>query len=209
MAVVRPRLEVMQVARARFVGMALLSVIVLVHNRLVLPDIPLVWSALVAGVLLTYALIVAGVLAKVAGHPHVARINNVFFAVDLAVWAFAIYGTGGERSWLMFLMIIRAIDQSPSGFRRVVVYAHLSVLTYAGLVLYMIGIEGRPLSWSAEAGKVGIIWLANLYVCAIAITIERMRSRRREAERALHETEARVAEELHKLQAVLDSIPNP
>jgi PAS domain S-box-containing protein len=36
-----------------------------------------------------------------------------------------------------------------------------------------------------------------------------VRDRDDEAERALHETEARVAEELHKLQAVLDSIPNP
>jgi PAS domain S-box-containing protein len=209
MAVARPPFDVMQVARARFVGMALLSLIVFVHNWVVMPELPLVWSALVAGVLLGYALVVAAILAKLARHPRIARINDVFFAIDLPVWAFAIYGTGGERSWLAFLMIIRAIDQSPSGFRRVLVYAHLSVATYAALILYMVGVEGRPLSWSAEAGKVGIIWLTNLYVCTIAITIERIRARRREAERALRASEERVAEELHKLHAVIDSIPTP
>ena len=38
MAVARPLLDVMQVARARFIGMALLSGIVLIHNRFVLTD---------------------------------------------------------------------------------------------------------------------------------------------------------------------------
>src|SRR5213592_3204268 len=98
MVAARPPFDVMQVARARFVGMTLLSAIVLVHNQFVLPDIPLGSSALVAGVLLAYALIVAAVLARVAGHPRVARVNDVFLVVDLALWAFAIYGTGGERS---------------------------------------------------------------------------------------------------------------
>jgi len=153
--------------------------------------------------------LVAAFLAKVARHPKIARINDIFFAIDLPMWAFAIYGTGGERSWLAFLMIIRAIDQSPSGFRRVLVYAHLSVATYAGLIVYMVGVEGRPLSWSSEAGKVAIIWLTNMYVCTIALTIERIRARRREAERALRASEERVAKELHKLHAVIDSIPTP
>src|SRR5437870_3458352 len=156
MVAARPPFDVMQVARARFAGMTILSAIVLVHNRFILPDLPLAWSVFVAGVLLGYATVVAAVLAKVAHHPRVARINDVFLVVDLALWAFAIFGTGGDRSWLVFLMIIRAIDQSPSGFRRVIVYAHLSVVTYAALILYMVAIEGRPLAWSAEAGKVGI-----------------------------------------------------
>src|SRR4051812_11192440 len=133
--VVRPPLDVMQVARARFIGMAILSVIVVLHNHLVLSGPSLASSALVGSVLLGYAIVVAGILTLIARHPRVSTFNDAFLAIDLVVWAFAIHATGGDRSWLMFLMIIRAIDQSPSGFRRVVVYAHLSVLTYAGLVL--------------------------------------------------------------------------
>src|SRR5688500_3426097 len=105
MAVARPLLDVTQVARARFVGMALLSLIVLVHNWLVLPEISFGWSALVAGVLVGYALVMAVVLRRLQHHPRIARLSDVFFGVDLVLWAFAIYGTGGERSWLAFLMI--------------------------------------------------------------------------------------------------------
>src|ERR1051325_9545833 len=132
----RPLLDVMQVARARFIGMAILAAIVFIHSRLILPALSLAWSALVAWVVLGYAVIVAAILAMVANHPRVSSFNNVFLVVDLVVWAFAIYATGGDRSWLTFLMIIRAIDQSPSGFRRVLLYAHLSVAVYTALVLY-------------------------------------------------------------------------
>ena len=99
-------------------------------------------------------------------------------------------------------MILRAIDQSPFGLRRVLVYAHLSVAAYALLVLYMTAVEGRPLAVSGELGKIALIWITNLYVCAVAATVERVRARRREAERALRESEARNRAQAEELRTI-------
>ena len=46
-------------------------------------------------------------------------LDLVFLTLDVVVWTFAIYCSGGEKSWLFFLMIIRAAD-IPHPFRRVV-----------------------------------------------------------------------------------------
>ena len=209
MSVLRHRIDVAQIARARLVGMALLSCMVFVHNRFILHEFSLSGFAAVAGTLIAYALVAQLVLTRAAAHPRFAAVNNALFITDIAMWALAIHATGGDRSWLFFLMILRAIDQSPFGFRRVLVYAHLSVAAYALLVVYMIAIERRDLSVPGELAKIALIWITNLYVCAVAATVERVRARRREAEQALRVSEARNLEQLHKLQALLDAIPTP
>jgi signal transduction histidine kinase len=190
----RERVDVTQLIWARFLGMALLAVIVLVHNHFVLPGYSTRWSLLVAAVLLGSAAFMGAVLHAMATHRAVAAVIDAFFAIDLALWTFVIYGTGGERSWLVFLMLLRAVDQAPFGVRRALVYAHLSVAAYAALILYLIAIEGRPLVASAEAGKVAIVWLTNLYIVAtVALIIERIRARRRETEATLRQRERETA----------------
>ena len=64
-----------------------------------------------------------------------------------------------------------SFSRPPFGFPRVIVYAHLSVLAYLLLVVYMIVVEGRPVAVSAELGKIALIWITNLYVCAVAATV--------------------------------------
>jgi signal transduction histidine kinase len=202
MSPVRHRIDASQIARARLVGMALLSFMVFVHNRVILNEFSLPGFAAIAGALVGYALAAQLLLARVASHPRFAVINDALFAADIAMWALAIHATGGDRSWLFFLMILRAIDQSPFGLRRVLVYAHLSVAAYALLVLYMIAVEGRALAVAGELGKIALIWITNLYVCAVAATVERVRARRREAERALRESEARNRAQAQELQTI-------
>src|SRR5262245_52375695 len=196
----RVRVDVALFVWARLVGMALLSMVVLVHNHLVLAGYSTRWSLFVGAVLIGYAGIASAVLRATAARRIFPALVDLFFTLDLVLWAFAIYATGGERSWLVFLMILRAVDMAPFGVRRALIYAHLSVATYAALAVYLIAVEGRPLAWSAEAGKVAIIWLTNLYIVAtVAVIIDRIRARRREAEAALRQREretARLRQEL-------------
>jgi signal transduction histidine kinase len=204
----RARVDVAQLVWARLLGMALLSAIVLVHNHFVVAGYSTRWSLLVAAVLLGYAALAGGVLRALAGHRALPTVIDTLFGLDLALWAFAIHGTGGERSWLVFLMILRAVDQAPFGFRRALVYAHLSVAAYAGLAVYLIAVEGRPLAPSTEAAKVAIVWLTNLYIVAtVALLIERIRARRRQAEAALRQRERETAR-LFEVTAGLAAAPD-
>jgi PAS domain S-box-containing protein len=209
MAVARRGLEVTQVSLARLIGMALLCLMVFVHDHFIFDTFALRGFVGVSAVIMSYGVAAYLLLGRFARHPRVSQINDVLFGLDIVVWTFAIYATGGNRSWLFFLMILRAIDQAPFGFRRVIVYAHVSVACYALLIGYLMGVEGRPLAAGAEAGKLAIIWLTNLYVCAVAASVERVRSRRRDAEQALRASEARNREQLHALHAIIDAIPTP
>src|SRR5262245_55445231 len=89
----RLRVDVPQLVRARLVGMALLSVIVLVHNRFVVAGYTTRWSLLVGAVLLGYAAIAGGILQALATHRALGALVELFFALDLVLWAFAIYAT--------------------------------------------------------------------------------------------------------------------
>jgi len=189
------RVDIMRLAGARLLGMALLALIVLAHNHFVLPGSSQQWSVVVGAVLIGYAVLAGAVLRLMATHPAVRVVVDVLWTLDLVLWAFAIYGTGGERSSLVFLMILRTVDQSLFGVRRALIYAHLSIAAYAALVVYLIAIEGRPLVAGAEACKVAIVWAANLYVVfMVALNIERIRRRRREAEEALRQREREILE---------------
>ena len=59
----------------------------------------------------------------------VKRVNlgTVFLSLDVVVFVLAIYLTGADKSWLFFLLFIRAADQANTNFRRALAFAHLSV----------------------------------------------------------------------------------
>jgi signal transduction histidine kinase/CheY-like chemotaxis protein len=91
------------------------------------------------------------------------------------VWV--IYMTGGDQSWLFFLLFIRVADQTNTNFRRALLFSHLAVASYAALVLYLAFVEHRPISWPAEIFKLAILYGANLYVSLTARTAESLRRR--------------------------------
>jgi hypothetical protein len=64
-----------------------------------------------------------------------------------------IYQTGGNNSWLFFLLYIRVADQSNTTFKRAITFSHIAVASYLLLVLYLAFVEHRPISWSAECSS--------------------------------------------------------
>jgi PAS domain S-box-containing protein len=185
------RLTVVEVPRARLIGHALLIVAVPVHNRFILGEFS--WSSFVqvAAVLLSYSLLSWLVLYLFAARIRIVDLGTVFLVGDLAVWTFVVYHTGGDRSWLYFLTVIRVADQLSTTVRRVLVFAHLSVASYALLVAYLAFVEGRPVSWPAELAKLLFLYGANLYISTAAETTEAMRGWRRRAEEASRQSEQR------------------
>ena len=82
----------------------------------------------------------------------------MFLVTDIVAWTYVIYYSGGDKSWLFFLMFMRAADLQLSGTRAVLVAGHLSVLCYAAMLGWLIGVEHRPVALGAEVAKLVIIY---------------------------------------------------
>ncbi len=82
-----------------------------------------------------------------------------------------------ERSWLFFLMIMRAADQRLGSVPRVLVFGHLSTLSYALMIAYVALVEHHRITPGAEVAKIVILYSANLYLAATARTADSVRRR--------------------------------
>jgi hypothetical protein len=171
----RRRLHVVEYSFARFAGNALLLGAAAVHNRYVLNDFSLAaFAPLAAGVLL-YSFVAWVVLWRWYAPPQRVDLGDLFMALDIVAWTFVIYGTGGEKSWFFFTMMVRAADQRLAGPRRVLAFGAVSVASYTGLLLYLAFGEGRAISWPAEGTKLLIIVGSNLYLAIASQTTESVR----------------------------------
>src|SRR3954466_5126977 len=91
----RVRLDVDQIARTRLIGMAMLSLTVLAHDRFILGPFSASGFATIAGALVGYALLAWIVLRRFVDHPAIRTVSDVLFVTDIAMWTVAIHATGG------------------------------------------------------------------------------------------------------------------
>src|SRR5206468_7833621 len=87
--------------------------------------------------------------------------SQFFLIADLLFWLVVIYRTGADKSLLFLLSLVRVSDQRDMSFKRVLVFAHLTLLGYAILVCYLITIEGRLVDVRLEILKMAYIYCAN------------------------------------------------
>jgi signal transduction histidine kinase len=130
--------------------------------------------------------------------PHF-NLGTVFLALDVVVFTIAIYLTGGDRSWLYFLVFIRTADQASTTFRRALTFAHLTVAVYALMLLELQFVEHRNISWQAEAFKLALLYGANLYIALTARTSEGLRDRMLKAIRLSRNLVNQLQEQSHEL----------
>ncbi len=193
------RLNTVEIPTLRLVGMLLLALAMLLHNRFVLGAFsPAEWlqvTAFVTG----YAALSWLVLWGWWGRVGAVDLGLVFLVADLGVWAVVLYHTGGERSWLFIVLLVRVADQVNTSFRRAVTLAHLAAATYVMLMGYLVLVEGRTISWAEELSKTGILYLAGLYVSLAARTAERRRRQVAAAVRLARDTIQRLGERTREL----------
>ncbi len=196
-------LHLVEIPRIRFAGYALLSVAVLVHNLLVFGSGgPWLVFAVAA---MSYA-ILAGLLLQVL-HYRVTRFDPaiIFLAADLPFWALAIYVTGAERSWIFFVMVLRAADQTITSVRRAVIFAHLATVMYAAVIAYVVLVDGRAVAWAPEIAKTLSIYAASLYISLIARTGERHRKKRADAQRLAEDLSRTARRQQQLLRRIFDA----
>lgn len=166
--------------RMRVAGFAVLAAVVVLHALLVRP--PESWRAvaLFAAGSQAYALLSWAALRRWFGREPWGwpDLGDILFAVDLVLWAAAIHVTGAERSWLFFLPLLRAADQADGGVRRTLVYGHLGVLAYLGMLAWVVAVDGRVPPPGPEALKLLLLWLGGLYMAMSAAPAEGKRRQR-------------------------------
>ncbi len=186
--------------RTRLLGNVMVVVAVGLHNAYLLESFS--WPALgrfAAGILL-YSLLSWLVLAVLYEKVRAVDLGVVFMALDVVVWTVAIYASGAERSWLFFLMLIRAADQRFASVRRLLLFGHFSVASYAVMLGYVALVDGRPLTWGRALTTLFFLWGANVYLAVTARTAERLRARLVDAIRMARQANARHEEALASLR---------
>ena len=104
-------------------------------------------------------------------------LSVLFLIVDLFFLVLAIYRTGADKSLLFFLSVIRVSDQTYTSFKRLVLFAHLSLFSYVLFILYLTGIERRTVDWKLEILKMAYIYGANMYIAVTSKPAEKFRKR--------------------------------
>ena len=177
------RLNVYQIPLLRVIGSLVLCAYVLVYDLLILPEFS--WSRYLTFVLIFGSYCLGSWLVLRFGYSRTKKLDlALFFLVtDLFFWILVIYRTGAETSLLFFLSIVRVSDQAYTGFKRVLMFAHLTLLAYALLVVYLVAIEGRPVDLRIEFLKMAYIYGASLYLAITSRPAEALRKRTLEATR--------------------------
>ncbi len=177
----------MAVPRARIVGTALLLLCVVLNNRFILGAFDAwAFTRLAAG-LLVYSLAAWIALRLFYARVHGPSLGRIFLVTDIMAWTFVVYASGGDRSWLFWLMFMRAADLQSVGVREILLFGHLSVVSYAVMLGWLIGVEHRTVALGAEAAKLAIIYAVNLYLVLPARTAEVRRGKLVEAIRMARE----------------------
>ena len=169
--------HVIEVPRLRLLGLVILTLLVIFHEALSTGETNWRVPTTVGVVLLVYVLASWAALYLFFEKAKPLNLGTLFLALDIPAFVWVIYETGGEASWLFFLLFIRVADQTNTNFKRALGFSHVAVASYALLILYLAFVEHRPISWPAEAFKLLILYGANLYVALTARTAERLRAR--------------------------------
>jgi len=170
------RLNVVAIPRLRAVGMAAITALVWAHVLLVPgsggPGDALRFTTTVA----VFSLISWAALKGFYKPGGQSGLALAFLGMDVLLFGLAIWCTGGERSWLFFLPVIRVADQTYTNVRRVVGFTVLGVAVYGALVLIMVA-QGRPIQPGIEITKLLILTVIGLHISSTAVTAQQLRSR--------------------------------
>lgn len=170
------RFNAVQVPVLRLMGFGFVAGLVYLHNHY-LASVPFSWPAFGAFVvfLMLYCGLSWAFLAVIYARTTAYDAGAWIYTSDIFVFVAAIYHTGGEQSWLFFLMLIRVADQAYAGLKPMLFYAHVSVASYVLMLLYIHYVDQRPVFDPATLTKVLCLYATNLYLASTARAIASLR----------------------------------
>ncbi len=149
---------------------------VLLHNRVILQDFSWAEALRFLAVVEGYCLAAWVVLRALYGRVRV-DLPGLVMAADTLFLTYCVYVSGGDRSWMFWMLAVRIADQIATSARRVVFFAHLSAACYVAMLLWIQWVDGRPVSWPAEAAKTFFLYSVVVYFATAATTAQALRRR--------------------------------
>jgi signal transduction histidine kinase len=171
------QLHVVEIPYLRLIGFGLLSLCIYLHNRFIFGHVS--WKEIGFFVCFTfiYSLLSWGALYLFFDRTTKVNLGVVFLTTDLAILLSAIYLTGGDRSLLFLLLLVRVSDQANTTFRKALFFSHVPAFGYLMMLWYLASMEGREIPWTAEGIKVSLLYLTSVYISLTARTAENIRKR--------------------------------
>ena len=171
------RHNVVVIPALRLIGFLLIAALLLIHNDVMLGAVD--WPR-------STAFVVASIMYSIVSWLLLARFYRPFARVDLGfvflladnvVWAFAVYVSGGEQSWLFLTLIAHVLDQGATTVRRVLVFANVAVLVYIATLVWIDVIDALPVAWGVGLAKASVLYAFGVYGALTAAPAESLRRR--------------------------------
>ena len=125
-----------------------------------------------AGMYAAFAWLVQSWFYKRYQHPW---LYFLFMTADVGIYILVIYLTGGNESWMILILLGRIADQTYLGYKRSLVFSHVTTLCYGLLVVYLDVFEGKAINWPLEMAKMVVLYGMNLYISFTAIPSQHIR----------------------------------
>ena len=195
------RLHAVGIPALRLLGYTLTSLVLVFHNLYILKFFSWTGFLQFVSVALAYSLLSWVILYRYYGRVKGLDLGLLFLTLDISVFLFAIYRSGAEKSWMIFLLMIRVADQANTTFKRVLAFAHLTVLGYVLMLACISRWEGRSIDWRVEMVKLCCIYAANLFISMTARTAQQLRDRTAAAVRLARDLIRQLEESTIKAEA--------
>jgi PAS domain S-box-containing protein len=196
----RYHLNVIQIPALRALGFFLLAICLLFHNLLLLKTFSWTGFFEIFSILILYSFSSWIILYCFFETIKKFDIAFLFLVIDVFIWTAMIYVSGGEKSLLFWLMVIRVADQVNTSFKRALFFGHLSTISYIALLLYLMYVDHRSISLLHELPKIIVIYGSNLYIAMTARTSEQHRNRTAAAIRMARELILQSNEQSRQLE---------
>ncbi len=187
------RLAAVELPLIRVAGSVLLSLGIYVNNRYLVPTAIEGWLISTI-VIAAYALVSWLLIVVFLRRDPPVDLTLPALVGDIPLWAFAIYHSGAEESWLFFILLLRVADQVQTTFRRAVAFALFGTACYAAMLGWVVFVDGRPISVSAAVAKLIFILFAGTYISLASRTAEWRRARLTESIRVSRDLIRRLEE---------------
>jgi two-component system, cell cycle sensor histidine kinase and response regulator CckA len=170
------RHHVYEIPCLRAFGMVMISLFFLLHNLFLVPTTTAwtdFWNLLI---IYTLYIIISWVILLAYYKKH-QSLGLFFLFFDLFFFIMAIYCSGGEKSWLFFLLMVRTADQARTTWRNTLLFANISTASYILMLVYIAYFQHRSLSFSAEMTTIFLIYVSNIYLSYVSKTADAQRNR--------------------------------
>ncbi|MHB0968356.1 MAG: hybrid sensor histidine kinase/response regulator [Thermoanaerobaculia bacterium] len=193
------RLHAVEIPILRAFGFALLSLGVFLHNTFISGSGSITAWALFTMTAGAYVVLSWASLRYFYGRTGRFDLALAFLTADLFLWTLAIYASGADRSWLFFILILRAADQVLTTFRHELLYAHVGTACYFAMLL-LTDFAYDSVDWPQGVVKGVIIYGASLYIGLVGRTAERRRQQTSAAIRMARESIRKLDEKSRELE---------